>query len=323
MGAARTAEDGQGDVRELTVESTGGARLHTEIHGRVDGPTVLLAHGWTCNTTFWEPVIRQLAGTHRVVLYDQRGHGRSPATPGSCDTEALADDLCAVLEATTEPGEKVVAGGHSMGAMTLVAAARRQVFRERVSAAMLCSTGMERLLHEARVAPIRSVKLRYRVQKLVFTAALPLGPVTPLGKRVLAHSTLGAGASAALRTQVAEMVHACPRKVRAEWAGVLSTLALADRLADLTVPTAVVHGDADRLTPPVLAHRMVQGLPALTELHMLPGLGHMTPLEDPAVVAQVLRELGPAGRAAAPEAAPETDQAPAQGTDPQPAQETA
>ncbi|WP_165987436.1 alpha/beta fold hydrolase [Streptomyces sp. YIM 98790] len=278
----------------LTVESTGGARLHTEIHGPEDAPTVVLSHGWTCNTSFWEPVVRRLADGHRVVLYDQRGHGRSPATPRACSTEALADDLCAVLAAAVPAGRRAVVGGHSMGGMTIVAAAGRPEFRERAAAAMLCSTGMGGLTTEARVAPVKALSVRRLMQKTFLTSSLPMGPVTPVSRSMLHYVTMGPGAGPELRTTVAEMVTACPRRVRGEWGRVLDRLSLLDRLPQLTVPTVVVHGTRDRLTPPVHAHRMAGRLPDCEGPVLLDGLGHMTPLEDPERIAGILRDL--AGR---------------------------
>ncbi|MGW3730275.1 alpha/beta fold hydrolase, partial [Streptomyces sp. NPDC000851] len=108
-------------ARELIVTSADGSRLHVEVHGPEQAPPVVLVHGWTCSTAFWAAQIRALAADHRVIAYDQRGHGRSPASP-ACSTEALADDLEAVLAATLAPGERAVIAGHSMGGMTVMAA---------------------------------------------------------------------------------------------------------------------------------------------------------------------------------------------------------
>lgn len=94
-------------ARELIARSADGARIHVEVHGRDDAPAVVLSHGWTCSTHFWAAQVRDLAVDHRVVVYDQRGHGRSPAVGREgYSTEALADDLEAVLAATLAPGRR-------------------------------------------------------------------------------------------------------------------------------------------------------------------------------------------------------------------------
>ncbi|SFJ75434.1 alpha/beta fold hydrolase [Streptomyces pini] len=276
--------------RELTVTSADGSRLHVEEHGREDGPTVVLVHGWTCSTAFWGPVVRRLADDHRVFVYDQRGHGRSPAVgPDGYSTDALADDLCAVLDTA---GSRAVVAGHSMGGMTVMAAAGRPQLRERVAAALLCNTGSSRLLDESTVAPLRAGRLRHRIQKAVLGSSLPLGPVTPLGMRVLRYATMGPGATKEQVQACARIVHACPRTVRAFWARkVLAVLDLDANLASLDLPVGVIAGEKDRLTPPVLSRRLAEALPNCTGLTELPGLGHMTPLEDPDAVTGAVAAL--------------------------------
>ncbi|WP_028804868.1 alpha/beta fold hydrolase [Streptomyces sp. 142MFCol3.1] len=277
-------------ARELTAVSADGARLHVEVHGPEDAPTVVLAHGWTCSTAFWAAQIRDLAADHRVVAYDQRGHGRSPAS-AVCSTEALADDLEAVLAATLAPGQKAVLAGHSMGGMTLMAASARPRFREHAAAALLCSTGSSRLVAEARVVPMRAGRLRTRLTRSVLGSRAPLGPVTPLARRILKYATMGAGSSPAMVEACARIVHACPRKVRHAWSAVLEALDLDHGVGELRVPTVVVAGTADRLTPVVHARALVAALPNCVGATELPGLGHMTPVEAPESVTSRIREL--------------------------------
>lgn len=277
-------------ARELTAVSADGARLHVEVHGPEGLPAVVLAHGWTCSTAFWAAQIRDLAADHRVIAYDQRGHGRSPASD-ACGTDALADDLEAVLAATLAPGEKAVLVGHSMGGMTLMAASARPRFREHAAAVLLCSTGSSRLVAESRVVPMRAGRLRTRITKSVLGSRAPLGPVTPLARRILKYATMGPGSSPGMVDACARIVHACPRRVRHAWSVVLDLLDLDDGVRELVAPTAVVVGTADRMTPAVHARALVAALPNCVGLTELTGLGHMTPVEAPELVTGRIREL--------------------------------
>ncbi|MEU6183145.1 alpha/beta fold hydrolase [Streptomyces coeruleorubidus] len=277
-------------ARELTPVSADGARLHVEVHGPDGAPAVVLAHGWTCSTAFWAAQIRDLAADHRVIAYDQRGHGRSPASP-ACSTDTLADDLEAVLEAALAPGEQAVIAGHSMGGMAVMAASGRTAFREHTAAVLLCSTGSSRLVAASTVVPLRPGRLRTWLTRRILGSRAPLGPVTPLARRILKYGTMGPGSAPQLVEACARIVHACPRTVRHTWSHVLDLLDLDQGVRELSVPTAVVIGTADRLTPPVQARALAQALPHCTGLTELPGIGHMTPVEAPELVTGKIREL--------------------------------
>ncbi|MEU6233984.1 alpha/beta hydrolase [Kitasatospora sp. NPDC047058] len=306
-------------VQELDVRSADGIRLHVEVHGQPAAPTVVLAHGWTCSTAFWAPVIRRLADRYRVVAYDQRGHGRSEVPPSRVrySTRALADDLAAVLAGTVPAGERAVLAGHSMGGMTIMAAAGRPEVAARTAAAVLVSTGPSDLIAELRVLPdtVRARRLRRFLNRRLLLSRLPLGPVGPVSRACLKYATMGPGSPADRVEATARIVHACPTAVRAAWAGVLDGVDVRAGLAGLAVPTAVVVGTDDRLTPPVHAHRMVAALPDPQGLLLLPGVGHMAPLERPAEVAAEIDRMaahaaaaGPATRPTVPSVRPATPQ---------------
>jgi pimeloyl-ACP methyl ester carboxylesterase len=72
---------------------------------------------------------------------------------------------------------------------------------------------------------------------------------------------------------------------------VLDLLDLDHGVRELTVPTAVVVGTADRLTPPSQARALCEALPRCTGFTELPGVGHMTPIEAPELVTAKIREL--------------------------------
>jgi pimeloyl-ACP methyl ester carboxylesterase len=298
--------------RELTAVSADGTRIHIEEYGRLDGPTVVLAHGWTCSTLFWAPVVRALSADFRVVAYDQRGHGRSaaPVTRKGYGTGALADDLHIVLETVLPDGERAVLVGHSMGGMTIMAASGRAAVRSRTAAVLLASTGSARLLGSTAVLPprISSRRLRRFFHRQLLVSRMPLGPVTALSKAALKYGVLGARSTPEQVAFTARIVHACKARQRSEWGRVLAVLDLEAELAALTAPTAVLVGSADKLTPEVHARSIAAALPHCTGLTELPGLGHMTPIEDAPAVEALIRtlaadHLAPAGPAADPAAA--------------------
>lgn len=283
--------------RRFDVTSADGTRIAVQVHGPDDAPTVVLAHGWTCSAGFWGRVLHRLGGRVRAVAFDQRGHGRSaPVSHGACTTRALADDLAAVLEATVPDGERAVVAGHSMGAMGLLSLAGEHphVLRDRVAAALLASTGVGRLVDDARVVPAPR-RLR-RVAKVLTSRSLADGrlltalPVA--GRRVaVSHITLSPAASAAERAYCTDVVASCDHTTRLGFALMLRDLALETHLAALTVPALVLVGSADRLTPPRHSHRMADRLPHSLGVLELPGIGHMTPVQVPDVVVSSILDL--------------------------------
>jgi pimeloyl-ACP methyl ester carboxylesterase len=131
------------------------------------------------------------------------------------------------------------------------------------------------------------------------SSALPLGPASPVSRAVLAYVTLGSQASAQVRAASADIIHACDRRARAGWGRVLGTLDLTARVRLLDLPARVLVGAGDRLTPPAQARRLDKLLPCSEGITELAGVGHMTPLEAPQMVAQLIRTLaaGSSGQA--------------------------
>jgi pimeloyl-ACP methyl ester carboxylesterase len=297
MRPARPSLARPGPAIRLRAVSRDGTGLHVQVHeaGRADAPTVVLIHGWTCSASYWAPVIRLLRGGYRVVTYDQRGHGASdPPGPGGCSTAVLADDLAAVLE-TAVPGGSAVLAGHSMGGMTIMAAAARPEVRSRTSAVLLASTGCARLTADSLVFPLaRAPRLAAAARRLLVSSAAPMGPVSPLSRAVLSYMTLGPAVPRELAAINAAMIHSCDRRARGAWGRVLVSLDVSHGLPHLDVPARVLVGSADRMTPPAHARLLGERLPRCEGVTVLPGVGHMTPLEAPATVAALVRKLASA-----------------------------
>ncbi len=283
--------------RPVAVRAGDGTDLRVRVLGPDDAPTVVFVHGWTCALDFWKLQLQALQGDLRLVAYDLRGHGESaPSSGGDYSIRAYADDLDAVLRATVPAGERAVLVGHSLGAMTIVAwaADRPGEIDERVSAAGLFSTGVGDLITSALVLPASGVnqRIQQELSQLFLASSAPLPRrASPVVNRVVQYVALCGAASPATVQFCTQMVMRCPRDVRANTGSTLSSIDLYEGLEALSVPTTVLVGADDRLTPPVHAERLAERLPRLHELVELPRVGHMAPVEAPDATTAAVRKL--------------------------------
>lgn len=100
-------------VRHAYVDA-GGLRTHVALAGPEDAPPLLLVHGWPQHWWCWREVIGGLAGGHRVIAADLRGHGWTERTPGGYRKDQLAADLLALLDSLEI--DRVTWIGHDWGA---------------------------------------------------------------------------------------------------------------------------------------------------------------------------------------------------------------
>lgn len=288
--------------RPLTVTSSDGTGLHVELFGAEEAPTLVLVHGWTEALRYWVYVIRQLSDQFRIVAYDLRGHGRSGRAPGDdYSLGRFGDDLEAVLEATMPAGERAVVAGHSLGGMSIAAWAEHHDVASRVGGAALLFTGIGGLVGGQLVVhvPRFSQALADPIARYAFLGARGSLPrvSTPISYAAIHHVAFGPSATPAQIAFFERMLVACPSDVRARAGLAMHDMDLYHVLPRLTVPTLVMAGADDRLTPPAHARRIAEELPDLFELVVLPETGHMGPLERPDEVCDALRRLvGQAGR---------------------------
>jgi len=283
--------------RGRCVRSRDGTALHVEEFGPEDGATVVLAHGWTEALQYWIYIIRALSERgFRVVAYDQRGHGDSDsATGGDYALDRFGEDLEAVLTACLGDGQRAVVAGHSLGAMSIVAWAERHEVERRAAAAALLNTGVGDLIAEQLLFPLPQVAqtLNRAVATRGFLgnrAPLPRFS-TPLTSTAVRYVAFGPGASPAKVAFYERMLVTSPPDARAKTGLAMSVMDLREALPRLTVPTIVIAGERDRLTPPSHATRIAEMLPDLRRLIVLPDTGHMSPLERPGEVTAALVEL--------------------------------
>ncbi|ROZ89244.1 alpha/beta fold hydrolase [Gordonia sp. OPL2] len=302
--AERAVDDGPDDLltvpadepRRSRVQTVDGAHLNVEQYGPSDDGSVdsgsdddivVMVHGWTCNIAYWYPQINHLASTRQVVAYDQRGHGGSDLGRARPTIAMLGQDLDAVLSEVVPEGRRAVLVGHSMGGMTIMswAAQHPEKVGTLVSEVVLTSTAAKAVMQNHLLIPVdlpRYTKpFEATVGKLVTSVPLPL-PRTNRGSWLSHYIALGPNARKAHVDFVDEMIMACPPRSRAGWGSAMGKLDVTAGLEALSVPTTVVVGTDDRLTPPVHAQQMADVLRRngnLRDLVILDGIGHMSSIE--------------------------------------------
>jgi pimeloyl-ACP methyl ester carboxylesterase len=279
--------------RAVAVRSADGTTLHAEVFGPDDAPTIVLAHGWTEALRLWIYQIRGLSSDFRIVAYDLRGHGRSePAATDDYSFDRFGEDVEAVLATCVPEGERAVLVGHSMGAMSIAAWAEHHDVERRVSAAGLLHTGVGGLLGEHVLARVPGL-IPDRVARSAFMgnrAPIPRFS-SPLKTAIIRYVACAPGASPAAIAYYERMLLDCDPHVRAAVGLAMADMDLYHALPKLTVPSLVMTGELDRLTPVSHARRIAELLPNPIGPVVLPDTGHLGPLERPREVSATLREL--------------------------------
>lgn len=293
--SARRRQQARGRAR--TIVSADGTRLQAWIDGPSDAPTIVFAHCWTGTHELWHKQAAALSGDYRIVVYDQRGHGVSEETGSLGYTlEALAADLDAVLDATTEPGEPVMLAGHSMGAMTIVswAGRHRGEVGTRVRAAVLCSSGVSELTTSSSIVgqwPAAFSTVQGRITDAVLGAPLTVRTMPiPLARAAVRYLALAPDAADDDVELTLRMLYDCRPRARAGFGTAMSRMDLAEAVDALDVPVIMVAGEKDLMTPVSHAELIVDALEE-GELRLDPAAGHMTPFESADLVNSAIREL--------------------------------
>lgn len=289
---AKAADPTGGDAlavpkgEDFRVTAPDGASLWGLVAGDDSGPTVVLSHCWTGDHRIWGPVAQRLVDDgHRVVLYDQRGHGASGVGDAGLAIAALGDDLRAVVE-HVDASDAVVAG-HSMGGMATQAFAGQHpdTVRRRVRGLALVATSSGDLSQGA-----ARNRLAQRVLGSTLTTRVLRRPT--LGP-ILVRGSVGREVALSHLHAVRDTFAATDPATRAGFFLAMAEMDLAEGLANVDVPVAIVVGTRDTLTPVAHARRLAELIPE-ARLEVIPDAGHMLPSEQPDRVAAVIAELAAA-----------------------------
>jgi 3-oxoadipate enol-lactonase len=242
-----------------------------------EGAAVVLLHGYPFNRSLWREQVETLAADHRVIAPDLRGHGETTAGEGPATMDEMAADVAALMDELKI--ERATLGGLSMGGYVTLAFYRR--FPSRVNALVLADTrpqadteegrrGREEQPQKILAQGIESIVDRF-LEKVLTPATLAGRPEIVARVRRMITSTNRTGAANALR-------------------GMALRQDQTDLLPGINIPTLIVVGSEDQLTPPrdaELMHRLIPG----SQLERIEGAAHVSNVERPAEFNRALKEF--------------------------------
>lgn len=232
------------------------------VAGAAEAPVVVLSNSLGATRGMWDPQVPALAERYRVVTYDTRGHGESPAPAGPYTIDDLTDDLAALLAEVGAARAHVV--GLSVGGMTGIRLAARNP--ERVDRlAVLCSSAKP----DAQGFLDRAAQVRAEGTAAVAPTVVSRWLTPPFAAE---HPDLVARLEAMIAAADDEGYAGCCEAIAA--------LDLRKELGRITAPTLVVSGADDPALPPEHQRAVADGIPGAEFLSVSPA-AHLANLERP------------------------------------------
>lgn len=243
--------------------------LELALEDRGTGRLLLFVHGFPLDHTMWGHQIDEFARGYRVLAPDLRGFGQSSLGENEVTMLRYADDLATLLDRLGVK-EPIVFCGLSMGGY--IAWQFWQKYADRLAALVLCDTRSVADTPQAREGRAQlAEKVRAAGPQAAADAMLPKLFASDSGRR---HPEwLQATRESILRNR--------PEGIIAALDGMAKRPDATEMLAGIAVPTLVVVGEHDAISPPAEMREIADRIPG-AQFEIIKKAGHMSPLEEPA-----------------------------------------
>jgi 3-oxoadipate enol-lactonase len=239
-----------------------------------NGEAVVLLHGYPFNRTMWSEQVEVLKDTHRVITPDLRGLGESPLTD-TATMEEMANDIAALLDSLEI--ESAIIGGLSMGGYVTLAFTR--LFPNRVKGLILADTRPQADTEEGKQN--REKQAQKALSEGMNAIAEEMLP------KLLSQTTIAENPKVV--SVVREMiVTSKPQGAANAQRGMAQRADHTSMLSSINVPTLIIVGSDDALTPPSDSQKMHEAIKNST-LTIIEGVGHCSNLEKPEVFNAALK----------------------------------
>ena len=242
------------------------------------GLPLVLVHGFPLDNRIWESQLSTLSDKYRVITPDLPGFGHSQPPPARPFTmESLADTLHGFL--TQLKATPCVLAGFSMGGYMSFAYERK--YPTTLKALILIDTKAEADTPDGKAGRNKMIETaRTGGSKPIAATMLP---------KMLTPQTIQSRPQ--LVQQVTSIMESCPAQTIEYALGAMRDRSdYRDCCPSVAIPTAILVGDADAITPPAVAEAMNKSIPH-SKLTIIKGAGHLSPMEQPEQVNQAIRQF--------------------------------
>jgi 3-oxoadipate enol-lactonase len=252
-------------TRDVTIGDT-----FVRISGQ--GFPLVFVHGFTTTSEFWKEQAEEFSKAYRVIRINLPGHGASPApTSRSYCLEDFVEDVNRVFRELSI--EKAILVGLSMGG--IVAQKFALKYRDLVKALVLVDTTSHGIGPDATADAFLAAADKRGLKKAV---------------QDLSDISFSSSASPALLEWARREVIQTPEFVARAAVRSLNDADTRGSLSQIKVPTLVIAGEEDRVTPPQESEILAKGISDST-LSLIPGAGHFSMLENPVAFNRILRRF--------------------------------
>lgn len=250
-----------------------GISINYQVDG-ASGPWLVLSNSLATDLTMWDQQARDLSASFRVLRYDQRGHGKTQATPGRYTFELLMADALALMDALSISRANFC--GLSMGGATALGLAERHA--DRIERAIVCDSGCASTPQSAAQWEERIVVAQQGgMEPLVEPTVVRWFPPDVVAK------------NPPYLDRVRAMIHATPVEGFVGCAAALADHDFRSRVGSTRPPVLFLAGEKDAGGAVATAMRgLHQAVPSSRYVE-LPGAGHISNLDDPAGFTNALR----------------------------------
>jgi len=255
-----------------------GAEIFYEEQGK--GPeTIIFAHGLIWSHKMFSRQVEALKDCFRCIAFDFRGQGQSEITDSGYDMDTLTEDAACLIKALGCAPCNFA--GLSMGGFVGMRLAVR--YPDLIKNLILMETSADPEPEE-NISKYKMLNFiaRWFGLKLVAERIMPI----MFGSKFLNDSTRSEEKALLRKRMLANHSAGITRAVK----GVIGRQGIYEELEKITAHTLIIVGDQDTATPPEKSRRIQEKIPG-SELVIIPGAGHSSPIEEPEVVNAVLKEF--------------------------------